>query len=516
MHLPAHSRPIGAAAAAVAVAVGLVGCASSAQSDGDGERGTLTIALASGPASLDPADMEQSTSPFAQPAYDALIDVAPDGSLEPGLATEWGFVDDENKVFEITVRDGVTFADGAELDAEALVANFEHLDTGKSNVATLINGGSYEAVDADTVRITWDTPHPLAPQALTQRWVVGMVVSPDALADDPEGLATEPVGAGPYALDADQTVAGSRYVYTARDDYWDPESQHWDQIDIIVMENAEQRLNALRTGEVDYALGDLGQAESAESEGMQVLSAPTIFYGMSLLDREGTLGSPFADLRVRQAVNYALDRESIASALLGEYGFATEQTVVPAEPGYVEELEGHYPYDPELARELLAEAGYPDGFSIPVIASTSSTAATLSQVIVEQLAAVGITVELDARPGPDYFAAMTSGTFAAAVVGYGSQPIPMEYDGLFGPAAIFNPLGSTSPTIESLMAEALVAPEAEATELYEQIERELVEQAWFAPAVFAPVFYFATDALAPVEVTVARPQAPLTELAPAE
>ncbi len=511
----AHSRLLGAAAAVTTAALALGGCASSAQPE-PGTRGTLTIALAAAPTSLDPANMEQSTSPFAQPAYDALIRVAPDGTLEPGLATEWNFVDDENKVFEITLRDGVTFSDGAVLDAEALVTNFEHLDTGKSNVATLVNGGEYEAIDDDTVRITWDTPHPLAPQALTQRWVVGMVVSPDAITSDPEGLATQTAGAGPYVLDADQTVAGSSYVYTARDDYWDPATQHWDEIEIIVMENAEQRLNALRTGEVDYALGDLGTAGSAESDGLQVLYAPTIFYGLSLLDREGTLGSPIADLRVRQAINYALDRETIASALLGEYGFATEQTVVPSEPGYVDDLEGTYAYDPEKARELLADAGYPDGFTIPVIASTSSLAATLSQVLVEQLAAVGITVQLDARPGPDYFAAMTGGTFAAAVVGYGSQPMPMEYDGLFGPDAIFNPLGSSSDTINELMAEALVAPEDEATELYEQIQRELVEEAWFASAVFAPVFYFAGDTLAPVSVTVERPQTPLTELAPAE
>ena len=504
-----------------AAVVALTGCAASQQNspdtDSDGEaRGTLRVALAAAPTSLDPANMEQSTSPFAQPAYDALINVAEDGTLEPGLATEWGFVDDENKVFEITLREGVTFSDGAELDADGLVTHLEYLDTGKSNVATLVNGGTYEAIDDDSVRITWDTPHPLAPQAFTQRWVAGMVISPDAIASDAAGLATQTAGAGAYALDAASTVAGSRYVYTARDDYWNPEAQHWDEIVITVMENPDQRLNALRTGEVDYAAGDLATADAAAEAGLQVLSAPTIFYGLSLLDRDGALGSPLGDVRVRQAINYALDRETIATALLGEYGFATEQTVVPSEPGYVDDLVGHYPYDPDKARQLLADAGYPSGFSLPVIGSTSATAATLSQVLVDQLSKVGITVELDARPGPDYFEAMTGGTFAAAVVGYGSQPIPMEYDGLFGPSAVFNPLGSTSPSIEAVYQQALVAPEDEATAMYEEIQRELVEQAWFAPAVFAPVFYYASADLAPLTVTEARPQAPLLDLAPAE
>lgn len=518
--LPKPQRRVALSVAATLSMIALVaGCASSNRPEGSDDPtrgGTLNIALDKAPASLDPADMEQSTSPFAQPAYDALIGVEPDGTLVPALATEWAFTDDQNKVFEVTLREGVTFSDGAELDADALIANLKHLDGGKSNVASLVNGGEYEKVDDDTVRITWETPHPLAPQAFTQRWVAGMIVSPDALAGDTASLATTTVGAGPYSLDSDRTVAGSKYVYSARDDYWNPDAQHWDEIVITVIENPEQRLNALRTGEVDYVAGDLATAGAAADAGAQVLYAPTIVYGLSLLDRAGTLGSPLEDVRVRQAINYALDRESIASALLGEYGFATEQTVVPAEAGYVEALNGRYAYDPDMAKQLLAEAGYADGLSLPVVASTSATAATLSQVLVEQLAAVGITIELDSRPSADYFEGMTGGTFPAAVIGYGSQPMPMEYDGLFGPKAIFNPLQSQSDEIDDLMSRALVAPEAEATELYEQVMTELVEQAWFAPAVFAPVFYFASDALAPVEVTVARPQTPLTSLAPAE
>lgn len=512
---------------ALAVTATLAACASSARtSQGSGgsspstgatssRGGTLRVALDKAPSSLDPADMEQSTSPFAQPAYDALIGVTPEGELVPALATEWGFTDTENKVFEITLREGVTFSDGTALDADALIANLEHLDGGKSNVATLVSGGAYEKVDDMTVRVTWDTPHPLAPQALTQRWVAGMLASPAVIADDPASLATSTAGAGPYVLDTAQTVTGSKYVYTAREDYWQPDAVHWDSIVITVMENPEQRLNALRTGEADYVAGALTTAPAAAEAGAQVLYAPTIVYGLSLLDRDGALGTPLADARVRRAINIALDREGISEALLGEYGFPTEQTVVPSESGYVAGLDGHYAYDPERARSLLAEAGYPDGFELDVVASTSATAATLSQVIVEQLSQVGITVRLDARPSADYFEGMTGGTFPAAVIGYGSQPMPMEYDGLFGPSAIFNPLKSTAQEIEDEMAKALVAPEEEARAHYEAVMTYLVEEAWFAPAVFAPVFYYAGEAVAPTTVTEARPQTPLTELEPA-
>lgn len=522
--MPRNDRRRGMLAVTAAVTAALVvltGCASSNKEspndDADGGRGgTLRIALAAPPTSLDPANMEQSTSAFAQPAYDALIRVAEDGALEPGLATEWEFVDDENRVFEITLRSGVTFSDGSELDAEALVASLEHFDQGSSNVATLINGGSYEAIDDDTVRITWDAPHPLAPQAFTQRWVAGMVISAKALETDPEGLATETAGAGPYVLDSSQTVAGSRYTYAARDDYWDPDSQHWDEVVITVVDNAEQRFNAMRAGEFDYAVGDLTTAAAAEEAGLQVLSTPTIFYGLSLLDRDGELGTPLGDVRVRRAINYAIDREAISDALLGDYGFPTEQTVVPGEPGYVEELEGHYALDRDRAKQLLEDAGHADGFSLKLVSANVEAAALVSQVLAEQLASVGITLEIDARSGADYFTAMTSGEFPMAIVGYGSQPMPMEYDGLFGPNAVFNPLGTQSDSIDAKLRAALVASPEDATSHYEAIGRELVEDAWFAPVVFAPVFYFGGEKIAPLQVSDGRPQTPLIELRPAD
>lgn len=513
-------RALAVAAGITALAL-VTGCASSqktpepTETGATAERGTLRIALAAPPTSLDPANMSQQYNPFAQPAYDALISVDINGNLVPNLATEWGFVDDENKVLEITLREGVTFSDGEVLNADALITHLNYLDNGISNVVNLVNGGTYEKVSDYTVRLSWDTPHPLAPRALTYTWISGMVISPKAITENPEGLATMTAGTGPYVLDQSATIAGSKYVYDARDDYWNPEKQYWEQIVITVIENPDQRLNALTVGEVDYAVGELATAEQAEGAGHQVLYAPTIVYGLSLLDRDGSLGSPIGDVRVRQAINYALDNEAIATGLLGKYGFPTEQTVVPSEPGYVKALEGRYAYDPEKAKALLTEAGYPDGFTVKVIASTSALAALLAQVYVEQLAAVGIELDLDSRPGPDYFSAMTSGEFAVAGIGYGSQPMPMEYDGLFGPNAAFNPRGSSSQTLSQNMAAGLVAPEAEARGYYEAVMTELVEDAWFAPAVFAPVFIFVSSDLAPTQVSEARPQVPLLELRPA-
>lgn len=516
MRLSRTLTMVTAIGATVALLAGCAGSAKNPEPQATATKGdTLNVAVPAAPTSLDPANMEQSTSTFAQPAYDALILEDSDGKLLPGLATEWQYLDDENKVFELTLREGVTFSDGSPLNAEALVTNFEYFNEGTSNVGTLISGGSYEATGEYTVTMTWDTPHPLVPNTLTQRWVAGMVISAEAIESDPQGLATQTAGAGPYVLDAAATVSGSKYTYVARDDYWAPEDQHWEKIVLTVVETTDQRLNGLKTGEFDYVSGDLTTASAAESEGFQVAFAPTIFVGLALNDRAGTM-SPLDDVRVRQAINFALDRETVADALVGEYGFASEQTVVPSESGYVEALAGHYEYDPKKAEELLAEAGYPDGFTLPVVASTSATQALISQVIVQQLAEVGITIELDARPSADYFQGMAGAQFPAAVVGYGSQPMWMEYDGLFGPSAVFNPFHTQSAEIDALYTEAAMAEPEKRRGLEEEIQSILVKDAWFAPMVYLPVFVFASTDLAPIVSTPARPQVPLREIAPAE
>ncbi|QTX05636.1 ABC transporter substrate-binding protein [Agromyces archimandritae] len=494
------------------------GCASSSDDrGGDADRGdTLTIGLAAAPTSLNPADMNQSANQFAMPAYDSLIFEESSGELVPGLATEWGYTDDENRVFELKIRDGVTFSDGEELTAEAVAEFFDFFTAGSSNMANLISGGTYEAIDDETVRMSWDTPHPLVPQSLTQRFLGGMVVSPKAM-EDPDTLSTSTAGTGPYTLVPDETITGNSYVYEARDDYWSPDNQLWDRIVIKVIETTDQRVNGLKAGELDLVAGDLTTAESAEAAGFTVGYAPFVFVGLSLLDRDGTLGTPLADVRVRQAINYALDRDTVAEALLGTYGEPTEQTVTSAESGYVEELAGHYAYDPEQAKRLLAEAGYPDGFSLPVVAVNNPTQGALAQVITEQLSKVGIAIDLVAEQSDGYFQKMSGGEYPAAVIGYGSQPMWMEYQGLYGPDAAFNGLKAQRDELDELFTKAAAAGDpAEQRELNEQTERYLVEEAWFAPLALMPNFWYSADTIQAPEVTVAVPSPVFRSIAPAE
>lgn len=228
------------------------GAQTSAGSSARGE--LLTLGIVQEPASWDPvqAHVGHRLQPF-QAAYDSLILRAPDGSYEPMLATEWGYTDETNLVFSLDLRTDVTFSDGAAFDAEAVVANIDHFKTENGPQAGQAAAvASASAVDEDTVEITLSKPDPALEYYLSQ--ALGLMGSPEALGTDE--IDRTPVGTGPYVMDAAQAVVGSQYVFKAREDYWNPELQKWNQITLKLLADVTSRVNGLVSGEVDATLLD--------------------------------------------------------------------------------------------------------------------------------------------------------------------------------------------------------------------------------------------------------------------
>ncbi|MFE3177874.1 ABC transporter substrate-binding protein [Amycolatopsis sp. NPDC059235] len=496
-------RVLGGFAATAALAA-LSACGGGERGSGSG--GVLTIAYPEQPNSLDPAKANQAYAIFLQAAYASLINRRPDGSLAPGLATSWRYVGEGNRKFELTLREGVRFSDGELLTADGVKKHFDYLISAAGPQANALTGAVATVTGPSTVVLDLKEPNPVVPDMLTNEAPLGSVISPKGLAA-PAQLVTVSAGAGPYQLDPAQTLAGDRYTYVPNPHYSGPGTRHYEKVVIKIMANPNAAMNALRARQVDVVVGQYASVPSAKEARMQIKHTPVVFLGLILSDRDGVKLPPLKDLRVRQAINFAIDRESVARALVGEYGVATEQTVLPGTDGYVPENKDFYRYDPERAKQLLREAGYGAGFTMPVL--TTTFANTMSEVLSDQLGKVGIKLDLHNVDGNAYFRDLAAGTYPAVSVGYGGQSIWLEGKGLFGPDALFNGMRTHSPELTSLYERAAGADPETRAGLDRQIEDFLVKQAWFAPVLFTPVFYFAQPEVNGIELS---PRAPLPSL----
>jgi ABC-type transport system substrate-binding protein len=511
---PTHGRRARRAAGAVvalalaATAAGSIGEVAAAQPvPGD----TLVIGVQAPPSSLNPATVDVAFSEYTSIAYESLFYRAPDGTIQPSLAESWEYVGEGNTQFDITLRDGVTFTDGNPVDAEAVKASLEYgIGAGGSNAPSLAMVTSIEVTGPLTLSITMSAPNPMLPELLTPKYALGQIISPTGLAD-PEALTVEnpSQGAGAYILNPGDTVAGDHYTYDANPDFFDPSRQHYEQIVIQVIADQQAAMNALQSGQIDITAGSAETVSLAEGAGLQIAQTPFVWQGLNLIDRGGEVSEPLGDVRVRQAVNYAIDRETVSMALLGEYGVPTATVTVEGGDGWSEAAATRYPYDPDMARQLLTEAGYPDGFELDVLSVRFAGIDLMAEAVAGQLAEVGIDVNLNhVTDVGAYIGGATDHSYPAVAVGYGAQPMFIMGPGLFlASAPIFNGFATDSPELAQLYADAAAAPPEERAALDMQMQQYLVDEAWFAPVAFSPVFYYARTDLGGLSVSPEAPTA---------
>lgn len=257
------------------------------------------------------------------------------------------------------------------------------------------------------------------------------------------------------------------------------------------------RVNALQSGEVDATLLDAATSAQAESAGKAKLTYSTDWTGLLLMDRDGTLAPQLADVKVRQAINHAFDRQALLTALAGGQGETTSQVFGPESGAWLENLEDAYPYDPEQAKALLAEAGYPDGFeiSLPVVPGASDTIMTAAA---QQLADIGITANLTSVPIADYQGQLGGGKFPAAWFSL-FQGVPwVAINQMITPNALYNPFKTTNPEIEGLIEEVRNGG-AESADKAKAVNTYVTDNAWFAPWYRPAQLYFYDESKVAVE-----------------
>jgi peptide/nickel transport system substrate-binding protein len=381
--------------------------------------------------------------------FDALTRVDENARLVPGLAESWRAVD--ATTWEIKLRKGVRFHDGSELTAEDVLFSLDR-------PATIANSpGPYttftrpivakEAVDPYTVRLRTATPYAMVPYDLNSIFIVSKRAATGATqADFDSGKAT--VGTGPFRFVAFRR--GERIELARHDAYWDAKPA-WERVTLRILPNDPARVAALLARELDAieAVPTADAKRLAASSAFHVeqkVSWRTLFLTLDqsreappgVTDKAGKplAANPFKDLRVRTALARAVNRPAIVARVMEGYAMPAGNLVAPPVFGH-EPAIAPQPFDPEGARRLLAEAGFPDGFAMVLAAPNNRYVndEQVAQAVAQMFARVGVTTRVEALPAATYFPRARNLEFGAALLGWGSfsgdlalRSLVMSYD----------------------------------------------------------------------------------------
>ncbi|WGH80205.1 ABC transporter substrate-binding protein [Jannaschia ovalis] len=410
---------------------------------------TLRWARAGDSLTLDPhAQNEGPTHTLAHQIYEPLIIRDQTGAFEPALATDWAPSAEDPNIWVFNLRQGVTFHDGAAFTAEDVVFSFERAKSETSAMKELLTSiTEVRAVDDHTVEFVTDGPNPILPNNFTNLFMMDkdwaeandVVAVQDIANGQTTFAATNANGTGPYTLVSREPDV--RTVLDANPDYWGVGQFPLEvtRIEYMPIQNAATRVAALLSGEVDFIqdvpVQDLSRV--ADTENLVIKTAPqnrTIFFGMNSgaddIERDDVEGAnPLADVRVRQAMNMALNRGAIQQVVMRGQAQPTGVIMPPFVNGWTPELDALPEGDMTAAQALMAEAGYGDGFTIQLDCPNDRYVndEAICQAAVGMLGQIGVNVNLNAQPKAQHFPLIQNGTTDFYMLGWGVPTYDSEY-----------------------------------------------------------------------------------------
>jgi peptide/nickel transport system substrate-binding protein len=516
-----HLRRRGVVALAMAgVLTGAAACGDdggSSGTDGDGG-GTLVFGTSADPVSMDGAYVSDGESlRVVRQLFETLVTTEPGGTeIVPLLAEDWESSEDGTE-WTFQLREGVTFHDGTEFNAEAVCFNFDRwynfsgvqqspsvsyywqtVFTGFADNEDSEQGeslySSCEATDDTTAVITLTEPSAsfLSGLALASFSIASPTALEEFNADAVSGTGEEPrfegtfgtenpIGTGAYRLESFEP--NNRLVMTAYDDYWG-EAANIETVIFRPIADGPARRQALEAGEIQgYDLVDPGDFDALENAGFQLLARPAFNVGYVGFN---TAVPPMDNPMIRQAVAHALNRQALVDALYPEGSVVAKEFMPPELFGYADNVQ-EYPFDIERAKQLIAESGvtnptlsfwYPTNVSRPYMPDPEAN----FQAFQADLEAAGFTVTPTSAPwNPDYLDAVQTGQAGLYLLGWtGDFGDPDNFVGTFfrTPQEAWGPL---DPAIyEQLEAARSESDEDARTELYEEANRQIME---FLPGI---------------------------------
>lgn len=464
------------------------------------EGGTLIVGWSGEPQALDALSNSLATTRITSLILENLVaeDTTAIGQsfapAIPGLAESWD-VSEDGLIYTFHLRQGVDFTDGTPFDAEAVKANFDRVmdpnsplyyEQGRAVIASRINTiDSYRVVDPFTFEITLKEPFGPFINSLKHR-TFG-IISPAALESWSQEMTGEHlVGTGPFKFV--EREQGVKVVLGKNPDYWnqDEEPVYLDEVIFRIMPDTSARLAALQTGEIDVEL-EVPADRTADLDAhpdIEVVYPDNAHIAFWIFNHENPASEAIKNPLVRQAIWHAIDTEGMVNSLFGDTARPMDSMFPVGNPGYRSEFQRPYPYDPEKAKELLAEAGYSDGLKLNIGYPQTGSASymdgpAIAQWVQANLLAVGIETQLELYEWATWVTRINQGMDGGIDVALqGWQSIaddPFMLDQLFAsysqPPNGVNRSWYNNPDVDVLLLEARsISDDTERTNLYMQAE----------------------------------------------
>ena len=474
-------KRIGISALAVA-ALSLTACGSAASSGGSaGSSGTPSQTLSIGydsdpaPQGYDPLLYGAGQRLFYESLYQSLFVQTANGGVAPELVTSYSYNASKTQM-TLKLKSGVTFTDGSKLTAQLVKENLDRRSDAKlQSYGAFAKGGASQittvtAPDATTVVLTF-----AAPQATFQTnlaGVPGMIVGQQAISN-PASLQAAPDGSGPYKLSS--AIKGSSYTVT-REAGASAATYPYTTIVYKPFLDKQARANAQISGQTDVSILDPSTESMAASNGVSLVKNGGTIQSLLIFDKTGVTAKPFGSKLVRLALSYAIDRSAYVAAV-AQGSVPTASAFPQASPGYDPTLNSTYAFSDAKAKQLLAQAGYPHGFSFTTLADPTIEAPL--ELLQKQFAAIGVTMNITVTTSTaQLFGAINTEPMGYIALAWANE-IGITAGVLVGGFA--NPHKAQDPVIGAALGAASNATGDAYPAALRKLNDALVDEAWIIP-----------------------------------